>query len=69
MYTKFFALKRMAMLYLAMLFFIIAIVAGLLGFNEEESGSNKIAKFLFFAFISLAFLLLVATFIGLNIAL
>ncbi len=38
------------MLYYALLFFVIAIIAGLLGFKDVESGANKIARFFFFHF-------------------
>ena len=56
------------MLYYALLFFVIAIVAGLLGFNDVQSGANKIAKFFFFIFIILALLVVAATLLGLSLA-
>lgn len=55
------------MLYYALLFFVIAIVAGLLGFNDVQSGANKIAKFFFFIFIILALLVVVAAIVGINL--
>ncbi len=55
------------MLYYALLFFVIAIVAGLLGFNDVESGANKIAKFFFFIFIILALLVVAASIFGLSL--
>ena len=42
------------MLYYAIVFFIIAVIAGLLGFKGVESGATKIAKVFFFIFIVLA---------------
>ncbi|WP_047538499.1 DUF1328 family protein [Methylotenera versatilis] len=56
------------MLYYAFLFFVIAIVAGLLGFKDVESGATKLAKFFFFIFIILALLVLGAVVLGLNLA-
>lgn len=56
------------MLYYAFLFFVIAIVAGLLGFKDVESGATKIAKFFFFIFIILALLVFGAVVLGLNLA-
>lgn len=55
------------MLYYALLFFVIAIIAGLLGFNDVESGANKIAKFFFFTFIILALLVVAATLLGFSL--
>ena len=55
------------MLHYALLFFVIAIVAGLLGFNDLESGANKIAKFFFFIFIILALMAVAATLLGLSL--
>jgi uncharacterized membrane protein YtjA (UPF0391 family) len=56
------------MLYYAFLFFVIAIVAGLLGFKDVESGATKIAKFFFFIFIILALLVVGAAVLGLSLA-
>lgn len=56
------------MLYYALLFFVIAIIAGLLGFKDVESGANKIAKFFFFIFIILALAVVAATIFGISLA-
>ena len=55
------------MLYYAFVFFIIAVIAGLLGFKEVESGATKIAKLFFFIFIILALLVVGAAVLGLSI--
>ena len=55
------------MLYYALLFFVIAIVAGLLGFKDVESGATKIAKFFFFIFIILALAVVAATILGISL--
>ncbi len=54
------------MLYYALVFFVIAIVAGLLGFKGVESGATKIAKFFFFIFIVLALLVVGAAVLGIK---
>jgi uncharacterized membrane protein YtjA (UPF0391 family) len=56
------------MLSYALFFFVIAIVAGLLGFKGVESGASKIAKFFFFIFIILALFVVAATVFGLKLA-
>ena len=56
------------MLYYALLFFVIAVVAGLLGFKDVESGATKIAKFFFFIFIILALLVVGAAILGISLA-
>ncbi|MEO6118238.1 MAG: DUF1328 domain-containing protein [Methylotenera sp.] len=56
------------MLYYAMVFFVIAVVAGLLGFKGVESGATKIAKVFFFIFIALAILVVLVTVLGLKLA-
>lgn len=56
------------MLYYAFLFFVIAIVAGLLGFKDIESGATKVAKFFFFTFIVLALLVVGIAVLGLGLA-
>ncbi len=56
------------MLYYALLFFVIAIIAGLLGFKDVESGANKIARFFFFLFIILALFVVAAIVFGINLA-
>ena len=57
------------MLYYALVFFIIAVVAGLLGFKNVESGATKIAKVFFFIFIVLALLVVAATVLGFSLVL
>ncbi len=56
------------MLYYALVFFVIAVIAGLLGFKGVESGATKIAKFFFFIFIFLALLVVGAAVLGLSLA-
>ena len=48
------------MLYYAVLFFIIAIVAALLGFGGIAAGASSIAQVLFFIFIALFLISLIA---------
>ena len=48
------------MLYYALLFFIVALVAGLLGFGVVASAAAGIAKFLFFIFLVIFLVTLVA---------
>ena len=48
------------MLYYAVVFFIIALVAGLLGFGGIAAGASGIAQVLFFIFIVLFLVSLVA---------
>ena len=55
------------MLYYALLFFVIAVVAGLLGFKDVESGATKIAKIFFFIFIVLALAVVAATILGVSL--
>ena len=55
------------MLYYALLFFVIAVVAGLLGFKGVESGATKIAKLFFFVFILLALAVVAATILGISL--
>jgi uncharacterized membrane protein YtjA (UPF0391 family) len=54
------------MLYYALVFFVIAIIAGLLGFKGVESGATKIAKLFFFIFIVLAIAVVLATLLGIS---
>jgi len=56
------------MLYYALLFFVIAVIAGLLGFKDVESGATKIAKIFFFIFIILALAVVAATVLGISLA-
>ena len=55
------------MLYYALLFFVIAVIAGLLGFKGVESGANKIAKLFFFIFILLALAVVIAAILGISL--
>jgi uncharacterized membrane protein YtjA (UPF0391 family) len=56
------------MLTYAIIFFVIAVIAGMLGFKGVESGASKIAKFFFFVFIFLALLVVGAIVLGLKLA-
>ena len=56
------------MLTYAIIFFIIAVVAGLLGFKGIESGATKIAKIFVFIFIVLAVFVVLAMVLGLKLA-
>ena len=56
------------MLYYALVFFVIAIIAGLLGFKDVESRATKIAKFFFFIFIILALLVVGSAVLGISLA-
>ena len=55
------------MLYYALLFFVIAVIAGLLGFKGVESGATKIAKLFFFIFILLALAVVAAAILGISL--
>lgn len=48
------------MLYYAVVFFIIAIIAGLLGFGGIAAGASSIAQVLFFIFVVLFLVSLIA---------
>ncbi len=48
------------MLYYAVVFFIVAIVAGIFGFGNISAGATQIAKILFFIFIVLFLLSLIS---------
>lgn len=61
--------KGEIMLYYAIVFFIIAVIAGLLGFKGVESGATKISKLFFFIFLILAVLVVAATLLGINLVL
>lgn len=52
------------MLYYALLFFVLAIVAAVLGFGGLASGAASIAKLLFWGFVVLAIITGVAHLIG-----
>jgi uncharacterized membrane protein YtjA (UPF0391 family) len=55
------------MLYYAIVFFIIAVVAGLLGFKSVETGATKIAKLFFFIFIILTLLVVLSAALGISL--
>ena len=55
------------MLTYALTFFVIAIIAGWLGFKNVESGASKIAKIFFFIFIVLALLVVGAVLLGIKL--
>lgn len=55
------------MLYYALLFFAISIVAGLLGFRGIESGAASIAKIFFFIFLLLAIGVVIAALLGISL--
>jgi uncharacterized membrane protein YtjA (UPF0391 family) len=55
------------MLYYAVIFFIIAVVAGLLGFKNVESGASKIAKLFFFIFMILTLLIVFFAALGIRL--
>ena len=55
------------MLYYAIVFFIIAVVAGLLGFKGVGSGATKIAKVFFFIFLVLALLVMLSAVLGISL--
>ena len=59
--------KENPMLTYALIFFVIAVIAGMLGFKGVESGASKIAKIFFFTFIILALLVVGATVLGLKL--
>lgn len=55
------------MLYYALLFFVISIVAGLLGFRGIESGAATIARLFFFIFLLLAIGVVIAAILGIGL--
>lgn len=54
------------MLKLAIIFFIISIVAGALGFTNVSAGAGRIAKVLFFVFMALFVLTIAAIVLGIQ---
>jgi len=56
------------MLYYALVFFGIALIAGMLGFKNIESGATKIAKIFFFIFLALALIIVITTVFGVSLA-
>lgn len=55
------------MLYYALVFFVISVIAGLLGFRNVESGASKIAKVFFYLFLILTLGVLVMAVLGLSL--
>ncbi|MDB5600761.1 MAG: hypothetical protein JWN71_2805 [Xanthobacteraceae bacterium] len=55
------------MLKLAILFFIISVVAGALGFTGVSEGAGRIAKVLFFVFMTLFVLAVAAIILGIQV--
>jgi uncharacterized membrane protein YtjA (UPF0391 family) len=55
------------MLKLAIIFFIISIVAGALGFTNVSAGAGRIAKVLFFIFMALFVLAIIAIILGVQV--
>jgi uncharacterized membrane protein YtjA (UPF0391 family) len=55
------------MLKLAILFFIISVVAGALGFTGVSEGAGRIAKVLFFIFMALFLLAVAAIILGIQV--
>lgn len=52
------------MLKLAIIFFIISVIAGGLGFTNISEGAGRIAKILFFIFMALFILAIAAVILG-----
>jgi uncharacterized membrane protein YtjA (UPF0391 family) len=52
------------MLKLAIIFFIISVIAGALGFTGISAGAGRIAKVLFFIFVTLFVLAIAAIILG-----
>jgi uncharacterized membrane protein YtjA (UPF0391 family) len=55
------------MLYYALLFLVISIVAGLLGFRNIESGAATISKAFFFIFLILAIGVAILAILGISL--
>jgi uncharacterized membrane protein YtjA (UPF0391 family) len=55
------------MLKLAIIFFIVSIVAGALGFTNVSAGAGRIAKVLFFIFMALFVLAIAAIILGVQV--
>ena len=54
------------MLNYAIIFFVISVIAGLLGFRSVESGASKIAKIFFFIFLALAIVVGLGVILGIK---
>lgn len=55
------------MLYYALVFFVISIIAGLFGFQTVSSGAAGIAKIFFFIFITLTALVIISAMFGISL--
>lgn len=55
------------MLYYALLFLLISVVAGWMGFRGVESGAATISKVFFFIFLLLAIGVVLATVLGISL--
>lgn len=55
------------MLYYALLFLVISIIAGLLGFRSIESGAATISKVFFFIFLILAIGVAILAILGISL--
>lgn len=56
------------MLYYGIVFFVISVLAGLLGFRGVESGASEIAKLFFFIFFVIAVVIGVGVMLGVKMA-
>lgn len=56
------------MLYLALIFLVVALIAALFGFTGIAAGAMTIARFLFFIFVVLLVLALIFHFTGFSIS-
>jgi len=55
------------MLYYALVFFMISVVAGIFGFKSVESGASKIAKLFFYIFLALTVIVIAASILGIGL--
>ena len=55
------------MLYYALVFFVISVVAGIFGFKSVESGASKIAKLFFYIFLVLTAIVIAASILGISL--
>jgi uncharacterized membrane protein YtjA (UPF0391 family) len=55
------------MLYYALVFFAISVVAGVFGFKSIESGASKIAKLFFYIFLALTIIVIAASILGISL--
>lgn len=55
------------MLHYAIVFFIIAVVAGFFGFKDVDTVATKISKVFFFIFLILALVVVLGTVLGISL--